>query len=44
MILDLRQEAKNRKDWPASDKIREELTKLGITIKDRKDGVDWDRG
>jgi cysteinyl-tRNA synthetase len=44
VILDLRQEAKNRKDWPASDKIREELTKLGITIKDRKDGVDWDRG
>jgi cysteinyl-tRNA synthetase len=44
VILDLRQEAKLRKDWPASDKIREELTKLGITIKDRKDGVDWDRG
>jgi len=43
VILDLRQEAKSRKDWQASDKIREELTKLGITIKDRKDGVDWDR-
>lgn len=44
VILDLRQEAKNRKDWPASDKIREELTKLGVTIKDRKDGVDWEKG
>jgi cysteinyl-tRNA synthetase len=43
MILDMRQEAKNRKDWPASDKIREDLIKLGITIKDRKDGVDWER-
>ena len=41
--LDLRQEAKNRKDWPASDKIREVLTKLGVTIKDRKDGADWER-
>jgi cysteinyl-tRNA synthetase len=43
MILNMRQEAKNRKDWAASDKIREDLIKLGITIKDRKDGVDWDR-
>jgi cysteinyl-tRNA synthetase len=44
MILNMRQDAKNRKDWPASDKIREELTSLGITIKDRKDGTDWERG
>lgn len=43
MILNMRQDAKNRKDWPASDKIREDLTKLGITIKDRKDGADWER-
>jgi cysteinyl-tRNA synthetase len=44
VILNLRQEAKNRKDWLASDKIREDLTKLGISIKDRKDGADWERG
>ena len=43
MILDMRQDAKNRKDWAASDKIREELNKLGIIIKDRKDGADWER-
>jgi cysteinyl-tRNA synthetase len=43
MILNMRQDAKNRKDWPASDKIREDLTKLGITIKDKKDGTDWER-
>ncbi|MGD0583738.1 MAG: cysteine--tRNA ligase [Bacteroidales bacterium] len=42
MILDSRQEAKNRKDWATSDAIREELTRLGITIKDRKDGTDWE--
>ena len=44
MILDMRQEAKNRKDWQASDKIREDLIRLGVTIKDRKDGTDWERG
>jgi cysteinyl-tRNA synthetase len=44
MILDSRQEAKNRKDWATSDRIREELTKLGIVIKDRKDGADWEIG
>jgi cysteinyl-tRNA synthetase len=44
VILNLRQDAKNRKDWPASDKIRESLNNLGIIIKDRKDGVDWERG
>jgi cysteinyl-tRNA synthetase len=43
VILNLRQDAKNRKEWGVSDKIRDELTKLGITIKDRKDGVDWER-
>lgn len=42
VILNLRQDAKNRKEWGISDKIRDELNKLGITIKDRKDGADWD--
>ena len=42
IIIDLRQDAKNRKDFDVSDKIRQELNKLGITIKDRKDGVDWE--
>lgn len=41
VILDLRQDAKTRKEWSVSDKIRDELNKLGITIKDKKDGVDW---
>ena len=42
IIIDLRQNAKNNKDWPASDKIRNELNKLGVTLKDLKDGVDWE--
>jgi cysteinyl-tRNA synthetase len=43
MILNMRLDAKNRKDWPASDQIREELNRMGITIQDRKDGADWER-
>jgi cysteinyl-tRNA synthetase len=43
MIVDLRQDAKNRKEWEVSDKIRQMLKNLGIIIKDRKDGADWER-
>ena len=43
IIVDLRQNAKNNKDWTTSDKIRNELNQIGITIKDKKDGVDWER-
>jgi cysteinyl-tRNA synthetase len=42
IIINLRQDAKNRKEFDVSDKIRQELNKLGVTIKDRKDGVDWE--
>jgi cysteinyl-tRNA synthetase len=42
MILAVRQQAKANKDWATSDKIRDELTRLGVVVKDRKDGVDWE--
>ncbi len=42
IIVDLRQTAKNNKDWAASDKIREELKKAGITLKDLKKGASWE--
>ena len=42
IIVNLRQDAKNRKEFDVSDKIRQELNKLGVSIKDRKDGVDWE--
>jgi len=41
MIIDLRQQSKNNKDWQTSDNIRKQLTELGITVKDTKDGTDW---
>ena len=42
MILNLRIDAKKNKDFTTSDKIRDELTKKGITIKDTKDGFEWE--
>lgn len=42
IIIKLRQAAKNNKDWAMSDNIRNELNQIGITIKDRKDGADWE--
>jgi cysteinyl-tRNA synthetase len=43
IIIDLRQDAKNRKEWGLSDKIREELKKAGIILKDMKDGAEWEK-
>jgi len=42
MILQLRSDAKSNRDFETADRIRNELTDLGITIKDRKDGADWE--
>ena len=41
MLLDIRGHAKAEKNWALSDRIRNELTQLGFTIKDTKDGVEW---
>lgn len=41
-ILDIRQQARSQKDFSTSDKIRDELAKLNIHIKDSKEGATWD--
>ncbi len=41
LILNMRLEAKREKNWALSDKIRNELTALGFSIKDTKDGFEW---
>ena len=41
LLLSIRQQAKANKDWATSDKIRNELTALGFTIKDTKEGTEW---
>jgi cysteinyl-tRNA synthetase len=43
LILSIRAEAKQKKDFAISDKIRDELTKLNFTIKDGKDGASWSK-
>jgi cysteinyl-tRNA synthetase len=38
LLIDIRKEAKSRKDFVTSDKIRNELANLGVQLKDEKDG------
>jgi cysteinyl-tRNA synthetase len=40
-IIELRQEARLRKDYATSDKIRDRLGNLNIEIKDGKEGTSW---
>ncbi|MCQ2295492.1 MAG: cysteine--tRNA ligase [Bacteroidales bacterium] len=42
MILDMRATAKANKDWATSDKIRDALGALGVTVKDGKDGATYE--
>ncbi len=41
IILDIRKDVKSKKDFAASDKLRDDLNKINITIKDTKDGASW---
>jgi len=43
IIIDIRNEAKKNKDFTTSDKIREELTAIGIQLKDSKEGTLWNK-
>jgi cysteinyl-tRNA synthetase len=42
VLITLRKEARNKKDWATSDKIRNQLAEIGIQLKDDKDGnISW---
>ncbi|RKU26962.1 cysteine--tRNA ligase [Candidatus Poribacteria bacterium] len=41
LLLDIRQDARNRKDWDTSDMIRDRLKELNIEIQDTKEGSTW---
>ena len=42
LLIDIRKEAKGKKDFVTSDKIRNQLFALGIELKDEKNGsVSW---
>ena len=42
LTLQLRVKAKNNKDWTTSDYIRNELARIGISVKDTKEGYEWE--
>jgi cysteinyl-tRNA synthetase len=44
IILEMRANARAQKDFAASDRIRDALAAVGITVKDGKEGVSWTKG
>ena len=41
LVLESRRKAREEKNWAESDRIRDTLASLGITVKDTKEGVTW---
>jgi cysteinyl-tRNA synthetase len=41
LLIGIRNEARDNKDWALSDKIRDELQSLGIQLKDGKEGTSF---
>jgi cysteinyl-tRNA synthetase len=43
LLIDMRREARGKRDFATADRIRDALGELGITLEDRKDGTVWRR-
>lgn len=41
LLVELRTDAKENKDWAGADRIRNTLSDLGVTVKDGKEGSSW---
>ena len=41
-LVTQRNHARAQKDWKESDRIRDELAKMGVVLKDSKDGTTWE--
>ena len=41
LLIDLRAQARAKKDWATGDQIRNQLKELGIVLEDRVDGTIW---
>ncbi len=41
LLLEMRREAKARKDWATCDLIRDRLGEIGFELKDTKEGTEW---
>jgi cysteinyl-tRNA synthetase len=44
LLVDVRTEARQQKNWAMSDLIRDKLKELGVAIEDGKDGTSWHWG
>jgi cysteinyl-tRNA synthetase len=44
LLIELRAEARKRKDFATSDAIRDRLKAMGVTLEDGKDGTSWKIG
>ncbi len=43
LLIELRKEARERKDYATADAIRDRLGQLGVSLLDRKEGTSWER-
>ena len=41
LLLEIREEARGKKDWATADVIRDRLGEIGIEIKDTPKGPKW---
>jgi cysteinyl-tRNA synthetase len=41
VFIGLRKMARSEKNFPLSDKIRDDLKKIGVVLEDTKDGTSW---
>ena len=41
LLLEIRQDAREQKDWDTSDKIRDRLKEIDIEIQDTREGTSW---
>ena len=41
LLMEIRKNAKDNKDWATSDLIRDQLAALGFNVKDTKQGFEW---
>jgi cysteinyl-tRNA synthetase len=41
LVIEMRQQARQNKDWATSDKIRDTLNEIDIELKDGKEGTSW---
>jgi cysteinyl-tRNA synthetase len=43
LLIDLRNEARKKKDFATADRIRDTLGEIGIALEDRPGGTEWTR-